>query len=351
MPTYGLPGATATRHSAIVVGALTLVACVVLVFAVRSVNNARQPDPLQIQLRTSQIGDGIAPGVGVRLNGVHIGTVAAVDAKLGGTQLLTLALDRTQVAGLTDSFHVDYAPSNLFGISEVVLKEEAEGYPLVNGALVDLTKSARVRDVTMGNLLRSLSDTTLTVITPELTDTLNQFASSLDSFTPLLEAMVSVSTAIADTQRYPSSFLIQQYGAFFVGVGGFTDGMIKLVDRIYNIDAVRNDRERFDTGVSLVIDDLFPGISGLLNTADSYLGGYADTFAVLVGQVAQTVPEPGQSHADLSALLDRLDRSFRPTIDGPAIGLDILLRETPVLAVPLLGTHSPRESVQSRGTK
>nr|WP_246024098.1 mammalian cell entry protein [Nocardia yunnanensis] len=341
MPAYGLSGVRTTRRGALLAGVLTLVVVVAMAFVWNGVSTHRGDNELRIQLRTSRTGDGVVSGAGVRLNGVSVGHIADVESSTGGTQLITLVLDRSQLYGLGDSLHVEYAPSNLFGISEVVLRRGDGGSPLRDGAIVDLTAPDRVDDATMGTLLRSLSQTTLTVLTPQLTEVLNQIGSDIKAFAPLVQAMVGVSTAIADTQRYPASFLIEQYSAFFNGVAQFGSGFVKLIANIYHIDVLRNDRAHFDVGVSLVVDQLFPLISRVLGTANGQLGGYADSLTVLLTQLARTVPDPDRSHADLTELLDRLDRTFQDTPDGPHVGLDVVLRGMPGLAVPLLGSALP----------
>ncbi|MFE9577044.1 MlaD family protein [Nocardia sp. NPDC006044] len=331
----------ATRRSAFAIGAATVVAMVLAAFAWHGLATHRDAGEWRIQLRTSRTGDGVVPGAGVRLNGVQVGRIATVDSTPGGAQLITLDLDRTQLIGLGDGLRVEYAPANLFGISEVVLRRGDGGVALHDGSVVDLTAADRVTDATMGSLLRSLSQTTLTVLTPQLTEVLNQIGSDVEAFAPLIQAMVGVGRAVADTQQYSSSFLIAQYAALFDGVAKFGNGFIKLVANIYHIDVLRNDRAHFDTGVSLVVDQLFPLISRVLGTADGYFGGYADSATTMLTQLARTVPDPDRSHADLTDLLDRLDRTFRDTPDGPQVGLDILVRGMPGIAVPLLGAAAP----------
>ncbi|MEC3919390.1 MlaD family protein [Nocardia sp. CDC160] len=341
MPAYGMPGVPTSRRGALVVGAVVIVALIVVAFVWRGVATRRDGSEMRIQLHTSAIGDGVVPGAGVRLNGVQVGKITKVDSVPGGTQLLTLALNRSQLFGLGDDFRVDYAPANLFGISELILRRGPGGTPLHDGSTVDLTAAGRVTDSTMGNLLRSLAATSQNVLTPQLTDALNRTSTDIEAFAPLIEAMVGVSRAVADTQQYPSSFLIQQYGSFFNGVAVFGHGFVKLVNEIYHIDVLRNDRAHFDTGVSLVVDDLFPKISALGRTAEEYLNGYTDGLSVLLGQLARMVPDSARTQADLRDLLDRLDRTFQSTPDGPRVGLDVVVKGMPGLAVPLLGGATP----------
>ncbi|MBJ8342013.1 mammalian cell entry protein [Antrihabitans sp. YC3-6] len=346
MPLYGMPGVPTTRRTSLLVGVATLVVVLTVGLVWHSIATAPDENAIQVQLRTDVTGDGVADGTGVRLNGTQIGHVTAVDSDSGGTQVLTLGLDRAALVGLTDNLRIEYAPANLFGISEVVLLRGDGGTPLADGDEVDLTGGERVRDSTMGTMLRSLSQTTTTVLTPQLTEILTQVGNDVDAFAPFIEALVSVSRAVADSQRYPTSFLIEQYASFFNGVAVFGSGFVELIDRIYNIDVLRNDRERFDIGVSLVVDQLFPLIRDVLGTARGSLGGYSDTLAVVLGQLARTVPDPNRSHTELTELIDRLDRTFRTTPNGPQVDVDVLVRGMPGLMVPLTGGAKLEDGVR-----
>lgn len=335
-----------SRRGAIVVGVLTLVVATVVTLAWRAATSAPEENLLHVQFRTNLTGDGVGEGTVVRLNGVQVGEVSAVDSAPGGTQVITVGLHEASVNGLGDGLQVRYAPANLFGITDVVLDRGDGGTPLTDGMVVDLTGDGRVEDSTMGTMLRALSETTLTVLTPDLTEVLAQIGTDVRAFAPFIEALVGVGRAVADTQRFPSSFLIEQYAAFFTGAAQFGSGFVKLIDQIYNIDVLRNDRDHFDVGVSLVVDDLFPLITTVLGTAQGYLGGYADTAAVVLSQLARTVPDPVGTQADLTELLDRIDRTLRSTPDGPAVDVDILLRGMPGLMVPLTGGAAPAGGVR-----
>ncbi|WP_405484980.1 MlaD family protein [Nocardia sp. NBC_00511] len=337
MPSYGMPGvATSPRRSRILgLGAALL--AVVLVIGWQITDRVQTPSDIRIQLRTNGVGDGVIPGAEVRLNGIKVGAIAAIAGQPNGQQLVTLTLDPAQTFGLTDTFDVDYAPSNLFGISELTLKRRDGGTPLRGGELVDLTGAGRVQDVTMGKLLRQLSTTATDVFTPQLAELLTDSSADLAAFTPLIRAMVTVGRAVADSQRYPSSFLIEQYASFLNGVGKFADGTVELVNDVYHMDVLRNDRAKFDVGVGLVVDQLFPMIANLGWTAQKNLNGWSDGLAPILSGLAAMVPNPQQSSADLTELLTRLDASFRNTPDGPQLGLDVVLRGVPALSVPLLG--------------
>ncbi|WP_405494546.1 MlaD family protein [Nocardia sp. NBC_00511] len=337
MPAYAMPGVATSPRRARITGVVMVLLVLASLVAWRGTEAARQPHLLRIDLRTSRIGDGIKAGAPVSLHGVRVGSVTGITSLATGRQLVSLALDPAELFGLTDSFDIDYAPANLFGISEVALKGRGGGAPLRDGSIVELTGAGRVTDVTMGNLLRSVSAGTTRVLTPELTELLTHAGADMAAFTPLLRAMVTVAEAVADTQHYPSAFLIDQYASFIDGVGKFADGTVRLVHETYNMQVFRTDRARFDIGVSLVVDRLFPGIAALGLSAKQSLQGYTDSAAVLVDQLARMVPDPALVTADFTELLDRLDRSFRDGPNGPALALDVTLRGVPGVAVPLLG--------------
>ncbi|NNH72746.1 MCE family protein [Nocardia uniformis] len=338
MPNYTIPGVAITKYRARLAGLVAAVLAVLLVVAWTQYTNADHGDRLRIQLRTDQVGAGIVPGTNVRVEGVAVGTVAEVISVGDGRQLLTLDLEKSQIAGLTETFTVDYAPENLFGISAVTLRPGSGGTPLHAEAVIDMV--GRVADVTMGALLRELTRTSTDVLTPKLAELLRQFSGDLKAFTPILQAVVTLSRAVADTQQYPSSYLLDQYASFFQGLGVFSSSTLKLLKSLLDIEVFQHDRARYDVSIGMVVDQAFPAIAGLLNTAQVHFNGYTDMFTPLLGAVAATVPTPDTSRADLTELIARLDRIFADTPNGPVVNLGVTLRGVPGVAVPLLGQQA-----------
>ncbi|MFD0364241.1 MlaD family protein [Nocardia sp. GCM10030253] len=339
MPNYGLPGVTMGRSGSRVLGAAALAAIVVATLAWTGYHNAPDGARMQIQLRTEHIGEGIIEGTSVRLDGVDVGKITDIASIGEGRQLITLDLDRAQTSGLTDDLAVDYAPQNLFGISTVALKRVEGGAPLRPGAVIDLAgaNANRVADATMGRLLRALTETSTEVFTPEFAEVLRSFSGDLQAFTPILEAVVMLSRAIADTQQCPSSFLIDQFASFYQGLGTFTSATFKLLKAVLDIEVFQNDRERYDATIGMVVDDAFPAIGTIGDVARQHFSGYIEMFAPLVAAIAATVPNPARSHTELTELIERLDRMFADTPNGPTLNASVSLRSVPGLAVPLLG--------------
>ncbi|MET8875877.1 mammalian cell entry protein [Nocardia sp. NPDC004604] len=339
MPNYGLPGVSMGRRGSRARGAAALVVAVAVTLAWTGFQHRPDGERMRVQLRTEQIGEGIIEGTSVRLDGVDIGTITDIAGIGGGRQLITLDLDKAQASGLTEDLGVDYVPENLFGISAVTLKRVDGGAPLRSGSVVDLAgaNANRVADATMGRLLRALTETSTEVFTPQFAQVLRTFSGDLQAFTPMLEAVIMLSRTVAETQRYPSSFLIDQYASFYGGLGTFTSATFELLATVLDIEVLQHDRSKYDASVTMVTDQAFPAIGSIGDIARQHFSGYIETFAPLVAAIAATVPNPGQSHAELTELIQRLDRIFADTPNGPTINAAITLRGVPGIAVPLLG--------------
>ncbi|MBL1074243.1 MCE family protein [Nocardia sp. 2] len=327
-----------SRRIALALGVVAVVLAVVATCSWTAFTGREPPDRIGIQLHTDQTGEGIVAGTSVRYDGVAVGKITAVEAVGQGRQLLTLDLDRSQTAGLTDTFTVDYAPENLFGISTVALRSSTGGMPLRDGQVIDL--AGRTEDVTMGALLRTLTQAATEVLTPKLSELITQINTDLRAFTPMLQAVISVSRAIADTQRYPSSFLIAEYASFLEGFGEFTSATFKLSAALLDIEIFQTERERYNVSVGVIRNGVLLGAADLFNMLDKHLHGLIPALTPTVQAITGTLPDPARSHAELTELLQRLDRIFADTPDGPTVNVEVALRGMPGLAVPLLGQQA-----------
>ncbi|WP_194837881.1 MlaD family protein [Nocardia sp. XZ_19_369] len=338
MPKYGLPGVAVDKQRSRLVG-LVAVAVIVAVVAILVVQRElRTDDGMHISLHTEQVGDGILAGTPVRVDGVQVGTVTGVDPAERGTQRIGLRLDRSQLHGIDDSMRVDYAPANLFGISEIELRRGAGGSALRDDSVLDLTgaNSAAIFDATMGSMLRSLSASGDSVLTPQMATVIGQVSHDMKAFTPLAQAIIQAAQIVTDNQRMPFSELAAALGPAFYGAGNFAGANEVMVDMIRNIPRLQSNRESFDAGVRMHTDTLLPGIANLGTALGNDLSGVTDMLAPVLTLLAQMVPQPRQSGADLTELLRRLRAAMPDTPNGPVLNAEIDLSGMPVLA-PLLG--------------
>ncbi|MFI6867839.1 MlaD family protein [Nocardia sp. NPDC050406] len=344
MPNYGMPGVAVDRGRAMKVGAVALAVVVAVAAAWYGIRAMRSDEGLRIDLHTEQIGDGVLEGTQVRMNGVLVGKVAAIAPAERGTQRITLQLDDSRLFGLDDSLLVDYAPQNLFGISEIELRRGPGGSPLRAGATIDLTgkNSAAVYDATMGSLLRSMSQVGGSVLTPQMASVIAQAAADVEAFTPLAQAVIAASRTVVDNQKMPPSELVGNLGPAFDGGGRFAGAAVEVVDVIRSMQRLQQDRAGYDRGVDQVVNKLLPTLSETLGQAGTQLSGTTDVLATILSALARMVPAPQQTAAQLTELLQRLRAAMPDSGNGPVLNVEVDLRGVPAVAVPLLGAGGGR---------
>ncbi|BDT99300.1 MlaD family protein [Nocardia sputorum] len=337
MPNYGIPGVTVDRRRALAVGTLAVVLVVLAALGTLGYRAVREEPGVRIVLRTSRVGDGVLAGTQVRLDGVRVGRVTGISPGERGTQNIAVRLDSARLPGLDSSLRMDYATGNLFGISEIELRRGPGGAPLRSGAVLDLSGPDAVYDATMGNLLRSLSQVGDAVLTPRMATLLATLAADTRAFTPFLESVVTLARTVTEVQAMPLSLTLGRFGVTLNGGGDFIDSLIDLLDRIYRIETLREDRARIDGGITMVVDQLLPEVAQALRYAETGFSGYTGLLIPVLRMVAQTVPDPRRSGAEVGELIQRMRDVMPDTPDGPVLQADVDLRNIPSLAIPLSG--------------
>lgn len=354
MPAFGMPGVAVSPRAARRTGLATAAIAAVGVLVWQFTPAKTDPNLMPVTVLTEKVGSGVQQGTDVRYDGIRIGKVEGIERMNEGGQRLMLKLDRTHSAELTDALTMDYAPGNLFGISEVILKSGKGGTSLDKARTVDLTgaNADRTVDATITALLNSLGDLTNDVLTPELTGLLHRLADDTSAFTPLIETIVAVSQAVADTQRLPAPYLLTQYGNTLKGLPSTVDGLVSVLYAPFSNPylAQPGKVEKFNANVNMLKDDLFSALVATLDTTGKYYSEYTAMLTPILSALAATVPRPEQSDAELGELLRRLNAAFADTPQGPTLQVSVALQGVPGLAGPLaalagpsaLGTEGPR---------
>ncbi|NDZ94536.1 MCE family protein [Streptomyces sp. SID6673] len=327
MPAYGLPGVTTTRRGARIIGIAAIMAVVVAVAAWRTLpsDNSAPSGQISVTLVTDHVGEGIEQGTEVRRDGVKIGTVRNIDQDPGG-QRLTLSLDDASVSGLTEGLTIDYAPANLFGITQISMHTGTGGSRLRNGTVVRLTGSDRVRDATTSVLLQSLGQLTGDVLTPRLAKLVAQISRDTTAFAPLLQAVIVSVESIADTQKMPYSPIVDGLGDALLGLPSTLSGGLVLLDSVYNEPYLKSAARRanFDATVGMLAKQLIPSVAGLLQSIRPDYHELAELPVPLLGAVAGSVGGP-RTGTDLERLLTRLSRTFHDSPAGPIVNVAVEL--------------------------
>lgn len=339
MPTYGLPGARITPRRSRAVGATALAIAVVAVLAYRMTPQQISPQTLSLTLVTDTVGAGVDSGDAVRLDGVDVGSITGIEPENSTHQKISLALDRSRLDGVTDALGVDWAPGNLFGVTELVLQPRPGGAPLTDNSVVDLTgaNAARVHDVTLSTLLDSLGQLTNTVLTPQMTNLVATIAADTHGFTPFVQTVIAAARDVADTQHLPASYLLDRYAAASVGLPPTLQGLLGVLEGPFTNAylAQPGKIDKFIANINFLEGPFLGGVTALLLTGRTYYAGLAATVVPLLAATAATVPNPARSTAELRSLLEGIERAMPDTGNGPTLNLAVDLRDVPVVQGPL----------------
>ncbi|MFC8047495.1 MlaD family protein [Nocardia sp. NPDC057353] len=339
MPAYSLSGTEVGPRRARTIGLCTVALAAVLLLAWRVVPEGRPADEIRVELVTGAVGAGVEPGTDVRLDGVRVGSVRAIDTAGPGRKTVELALSGSRLFGLTDALSVEYAPDNLFGITALQLRANPGGTALADGTTVDLTgpEASRVRDATLAALLKSTGLLTDSVLTPELAELLGTLSRDVGAFTPLLQAIGATVRAYVETRELPPSVLLAQFGSALAGVPPMITGGLDVLDAAYSNQYFRTPENlaRFKEMFGGIDTRLLPVVTQTFTTARPHFEGLLPIATTVLDQIPRTVGDPDRTGAQLTELLDRLARAFRETPDGPVLTAEVELDVVPGLAGPL----------------
>lgn len=328
MPVYGLPGIPISPRIARTAGLCVIGVVVVALVGWRILPEPEDPHTIDVTLVTDTVGEGVERGTEVRRHGVTVGTVISIERSAAG-QLVELALDHSGITDLTDTLSVDFSPANLFGITQLTLFAGEGGIPLADGTELDLTgtRADRVHDATTSAFLTSLGGLTNDVLTPDLADLVATLARESRTFTPMIETIVALAEAVANTQRMPYSGVLQDLGSTFHGFPSTLHGGLVLLDAVYSEPYLTDpaNREKFDKTVSMLGQQLIPSVAHLLTTLQPDYQGLANLPVPLLHAFAATGANAATG-TELDALVDRFDSAFVDTPAGPvlrvAVGID-----------------------------
>lgn len=339
MPVYALPGSEVGPRKARILGACALALAITVAGVWRAIPDSDPVDEIDVALIVKYVGEGIGPGTEIRLDGVRVGTVDTIDFAGEGRRKIDLSLNQSQLFGLTTGMKVDYVPGNLFGVSALELYASGSGEILADGSIIDLTgaNSDRLRDATLASLLNATGDLTAKLLTPQLAQLLSKFSHDLDAFAPLLQAIGTTARSYAETRQIPPSVLFDQFGSALTGLPPMLTGSLTLLDASFKNGYLWEEEhiQKFAELWPGIQTQLLPVVTQLLTTSQPYFSGLLPIGTVVLDRISGSVSDPARSTEQLRELLDRLERAFHDTPDGPVLNARIELDLVPGLAMPL----------------
>ncbi|WP_231639656.1 Mammalian cell entry related domain protein [Mycobacterium sp. Marseille-P9652] len=322
-----------------VVGALTILcASVVAAIVAFSPSGGRPHDRITVALDTPFVGQGVRAGTAIVMHGVEVGRVTSISSLPGGGIRLLSDLQRSSVAGLTDTLKVEFRPINYFGVTGVDLQAGLGGRQLRDGMRIGV---APEQNSTLQALLSRLGEVSVGTLTPQLISVIDRVGQYTNALTPLLETVVITLQAVAHVQTVPAARLLANATGISVVVPGFVQGIVTAGDGF------------IDDLLGLSKDDFY-GPNGLrianeVGSTEVFSGfgrleaNYVDDLLPLIdGNKALFDPIPALFRPDdfattLVQLRERFEKMFAGNGEQRALQVRIVLDSLPGVAAGLGG--------------
>lgn len=320
-----------------IVGAVMLVGVVLAGYlAASGLVGSRPQDRMSVTIGTPFIGEGVTDGTAIVMHGVEVGKVRNVTSVRGSGFELLAELQKTPVAGLTDTMRIDFRPGNYFGVTAINVVASAGGEPLRDGMRVNTVPQS---NSTLQALLSRLGEVSAAALTPQLISVIDRAVRYTDALNPLVETMLVALDAVADVQTEPTSRLLANATGIAVAFPSWVDSIVDVGDKFafsggygrLSEEAWRNvwfrtlemaTTELFGTVGRLeanYIDDLLPAVDSVKMLSDA----------------VPTLVRPLEFSRTLTELRNRFERMFVGSPEQRALQVRIVLDSIPGVAAPL----------------
>lgn len=341
-----------------------LLALITVLLIVNNPFGGQQRDRISVAIDTPYVGQGVAAGTAVVMHGVKVGEVTNVRFLRPGIVQVLMSLDKRRTRGLTDSMNIDFRPVNYFGISGVNVIASSGGRILRDGTSISLVPKG---NFTLPALLSRLGDVSAGALTPGLITVVDRLTRYTDALNPLLETMVTVTTALADVQRVSSARLLANSSsmsdAFPVAFGSgvesaerFLSPNARTVPPGANV-ATSGPRDSFPYLDRVVVQEFWDwpedfvhevfipvmemAQHGLFAAAGKLLGSHPDDLIPLVDSIrvisdaTHPLIQSDKFGQTLEELRSRFEKLYAGNAQERAIRVRIVLDKFPAVAAPL----------------
>lgn len=321
----------AETRTLILIGA-AVVLCAALAGLLVAINpfDGQREDVIAVAIRTPYVGQGVTKGTSVILHGLKVGEVTAVSSLPGGGVRLDTQMQAKPVAGLTDTMKVDFRPANYFGVTGVNLIAGPGGRALRDGTSI---RTEPQGNFALQTLLSRLGDLSGTVLTPQLIQVVDKATRYTDGLDPLLETILIVGNALAETQTVSTAQLLTNATGISVVAPSFVSQLTDAGDHFSHGDLA--DPELFETTVRAILDEAQTGLYGTIGKLE--YSHVADLLPAInsvkaLTDIAPPLIRPQGVAEMLVDLRGRLEKLYGGTPEQRAIQVQIVLDSLPGVA-------------------
>lgn len=300
-----------------------------------------QPDPpgrIEFSFAASDLGDGVSTDTAVRLRGMPIGSVIAVEPLGPREQVVTLSVDEARIGELSTAMHTRFVSSNIFGSTALDVIPMPGGRPVEPGTRLDL---GTVDDFTVTTVLRDSGRLLLDVVTQDLADSIDSSAELSRMAAPLLASTLLVLQTVARTQNEPLRDVLPKSADVMEGVAVFTPSALGTLHAIASVEELDDDFRTRQAGETITeVSNLVLALSGEIVGALRPMSDAVDMLLDLLVPLNRSLHDvtPGQ----VARLVDGVDGALHQNGDRVVVGVDLLVENFPAFRMPLEATGGTR---------
>ncbi|MGK8522607.1 Mce family protein [Nocardia asteroides] len=229
-------------------GVVLLAALVVLATAVWRTLEPGRENLAGFDIVLTAIGDGVGTDTAVRLRGMTIGSVLAIEPLGSDRQRVRVGVAAPRLAELSTAMHTRFVSANVFGSTALELVPMPGGDPLVAGAVLDL--GDRVDDFTVTRILRDSGHAVANLLSSRMSASLANAATLTEAVAPMLTSALLLARTWQRAQPAPLSELLRKSADVTEGVAAFTPSALSILTALASVTELDDDlrtRQASDT--------------------------------------------------------------------------------------------------------
>lgn len=315
---------------------LALVAAVYTTVALASPSRAGEAS---FTIIAEGIGDGVDTSTQVRLHGLPIGTVTKISTQ-SNERVLKLSVKKARLGELSTAMQTRFVSANAFGSTAIELIPQSGGQPISAGTVINYQDV--VKNYTVTSVLRSSESLILDVVTPQLSDALNNAADLSNSVAPAVTAGLAVLRAWKESDPIAIERLLRTTATTLQPMGPVVDASMTMLKQLLDIDYY-DDPHLVDLASKALpgfTQFAFGFIADLL-VASTPVAPTLDLLTAYLGPTTYSLRSV--TPEQLGALITHLDGALAKSKNGRvSLNTEVLVNAFPAIGVPLMQSGGAR---------
>ncbi|MBF6076392.1 Mce family protein [Nocardia beijingensis] len=313
-------------------GLALLAALAVLAVAVWHTTEPARADLAGFDLLMTGIGDGVGTHTPVRLRGMTIGSVEAIEPIGPDRQRVRVGVAAPRLSELSTTMQTRFVSANVFGSTALELVPMPGGAPIAAGGTLDL--GDRVDNFTVTRILRDSGRAVADVLTSRMTTSLENAASLTDAVAPMLTSALLLARTWQRARPGPLADLLRQSADVAEGVGAFTPSALSILTALASVTELDDElRTRQASDTISEVSNLVFAFAGQLVGALGPTSQAVDMLLDLVVPLDRAMRgvTPGQLH-DLAT---GIDGALHRRDDRVVLDVEVLIAAVPAFRFPV----------------